>query len=290
MKFRRFWVTIVKKCKFLHQKTYVRYYHEYYSGKQLDYDDLKDFNEKIQWYKVFYHLEILTLLVDKYSVKDYVREKVGEHILNETIKVYEKSSLVDFKELPNQFVIKGVHGCGFNLIVSDKSKLNKLRARFLLKKWMMKNQYYRGGLEWAYKNVKPRLMAEPFLSENGKSPTDYKFYCFNGVPTYVRIDSYSESTKTRCFYDMNWIKQEFTKGASPLTTYEIEKPINFNEMIEIAAKLSEGFPFVRVDLYAIEGKTIFGEMTFYPRDGRSWFYPYKYNKIIGDLLVIPKKV
>lgn len=290
MKLRRIWVSIIKKCKFIPQKTYVKYYHEYYSGDKLDYKNLKDFNEKIQWYKVFYHKEILTQLVDKFLVKDYVKRKVGSHILNKTIKVYYKSSDVNFKELPDSFVIKGVHGCGFNLIVPNKKELNKIKARLLLKKWMIKNQYYRGGLEWAYKNVQPKLIAEPFLSDNGKTPTDYKFYCFNGKPVYVRIDSFIDHKKTRCFYDMNWIKQEFTKGASLLTPYEISKPENFNEMKDIAVKLSDEFPFVRVDLYSIKGKTIFGEMTFYPRDGRSWFFPEKYNKIIGDLFIIPENI
>ncbi|WP_047247876.1 ATP-grasp fold amidoligase family protein [Maribacter thermophilus] len=275
--------------KFLPQELYVKIYYEYYSGNKLDYDDPKDFNERISWYKVFFRPKILNQLVDKYHVKSYVEKKVGDHILNETIGVYDSVSKIDFDSLPDQFVIKGVHGFHFNLIVKDKSKLNRMKSRYLLKKWMNKNQYYRGGMEWAYKDVKPLLLVEKYLEEMGQDIiNDYKFFCFNGVPKFVQIDLERGINNYRCYYDMDWNKQEFYTEQNPFYTGEVQKPSNFDEMKEVAIKLSEKFPFVRVDLYSIEGKTVFGEMTFYPTDARKRFLPEKYNKIIGDYFVLPK--
>ncbi|MBQ4916299.1 glycosyltransferase [Maribacter sp. MMG018] len=275
--------------KFLPQELYVKIYYEYYSGNKLDYDNPKDFNEKISWYKVFFRPKILNQLVDKYHVKSYVEKKVGNHILNDTIGVYDSVSKIDFDSLPNQFVIKGVHGFHFNLIVKDKSKLNLLKSKYLLKKWMNKNQYYRGGMEWAYKDVKPLLLVEKYLEEMGQDIiNDYKFFCFDGVPKFVQIDLERGINNYRCYYDMDWNKQEFYTEQNPFYTGEVQKPSNFGEMKEVAIKLAEKFPFVRVDLYSIEGKTVFGEMTFYPTDARKRFLPEEYNKIIGDYFVLPK--
>ncbi|WP_405409972.1 ATP-grasp fold amidoligase family protein [Maribacter sp. Asnod1-A12] len=280
---------VLKKMKFLPQELYVKIYYEYYSGNKLDYNDLKDFNEKISWYKVFYRPKILNQLVDKYNVKAYVESKVGKHILNETIGTYDKVSKIDFDALPNKYVIKGVHGFHFNLIVNDKTKLNLLKSKYLLRKWMRKNQYYRGGMEWAYKDVKPLLLVEKYLEEMGKDIiNDYKFFCFNGVPKFVQIDLDRGTNNYRCFYDMNWKKLDFCTEISTFYQEEVEKPSNFDEMKEVAIKLADKLPFVRVDLYSINGKTIFGEMTFYPSDARRRFVPAEYNKIIGDYFILPK--
>ncbi|WP_340202650.1 ATP-grasp fold amidoligase family protein [Ascidiimonas sp. W6] len=276
--------------KFLPPEFYVKIYYEYYTGKKLNLKEPQEFNEKIQWLKVYYKPKILNTLVDKYAVKAYVEEKIGAQYLNETIAVYDKAGDVNFDELPDQFVIKGVHGCHFNLIVNDKSKMNALKSRFKLLKWMNKNQYYRGGLEWAYKDVKPRLLAEKYLSEMGKEAiSDYKFYCFNGEPTFLQIDlERGNEANQRCYYDMNWKKTNFNKGKVKLYEGELERPENFDEMVSITKKLAGKFPFVRVDLYNINGKVLFGEMTFYPGDGRIDFTPDQYNKIIGDMITLPK--
>lgn len=286
---RKIGLGILKKMKFLPQKFYVKIYYEYYSGTKLDYDNVEEFNEKISWYKVFYRPKILNQLVDKYGVKSYVKEKVGSHILNDTIGVYDKVSDIDFKSLPNQFVIKGVHGFHFNLIVKDKSQLNLFQSKYLLRKWMSKNQYYRGGMEWAYKDVKPRLLVEKYLEEMGKEIlNDYKFFCFDGVPKFVQVDLERGINNYRCYYDMQWRKQKFYTEQNPFYTGEVKKPSNFEEMKDVASKLSKKLPFVRVDLYSIEGRTVFGEMTFYPTDARKKFLPEEYNRIIGDYFILPK--
>lgn len=279
---------ILKKMKFLPPETYIPIYYEYYLGKKLDLKNPIEFNQKIQWLKTYYHPDILTKLVDKYSVRDYVKEKVGEQYLNELIAVYDKAAQVNFDELPDQFVIKGVHGFHFNLIVKDKSKLNRKKALFLMNKWMNKNQYYRGGFEWAYKNVPPRLIAEKFLKEMDKDVIlDYKFFCFNGEPKFVQVDVERGINDQRAFYDLDWNKLEFYNKENKVYPGEIEQPENFENMLYVAKTLADKFPFVRVDLYSINNKTIFGEMTFYPSDGRKDFHPLKYNKILGDYIKLP---
>lgn len=273
---------------FLPQDVYVKINYEYYSGRKLDYNNPVTFNDKIQWLKVFYHREILHQLVDKYAVRGYVKEKVGSHYLNELYAVYNKPAEVDFEKLPNQFVLKGVHGFHLNLIVKDKNKLNFKKTNYLLNKWMLKD-HYRNGKEWAYKNVKPRIIVEKYLEEFGKDVVnDYKFFCFNGKPKFIQIDMERGTEDLRCYYDLHWKKLPFTTEKKKFFEGEIEMPEHLNEMIEVAHKLCEDFPFVRVDLYNINGKILFGEMTFYPSDGRNKYIPDEYNKTIGDYLELPK--
>lgn len=279
---------ILKKMKFLPAPFYMKVYYEYYSGKKLNLKKPIEFNEKIQWLKVYYRMPILSELVDKYDVRSYVKKKVGSKYLNKLIGVYNKVSEVDFKKLPNKFVLKATHGYHFNLLVKDKSLLNNKKARFLMYKWMSKNQYWRGGLEWAYKNAKPKIIVEHFLEEIGKEDiNDYKFFCFNGIPKFLHVDTDRGSKHSRAYYDLNWNKLPIKHDGISFIEGEIEKPLNFDEMIEVAAKLADKFPFVRVDLYNLSGKILFGEMTFYPADGRLEFFPEEYNKIIGDYIILP---
>ena len=287
---RRLFLRILKKMKFLPPQKYVHYLYEYTTGKKLNLNNPKEINEKIQWYKVFYHPKILNQLVDKYAVRAYVEDKIGSQFLNEIYGVYDNADEVDFDKLPNQFVIKGIHASSFNLIVTDKEKLNKANAIKLFKKWLSKNQYYRTGQEWAYKDVKPRLMAEKFLKDGDRSSIlDYKFYCFSGEAKFVEIHLDRVIKHKRAFFDLDFKKLPYRYVAiEEEIADKIEKPSNFDEMILLAENLSDKFPFVRVDFYSINGKTIFGEMTFYPSDGRKDFYPNEYNEIIGDLFVLPE--
>ena len=280
---------LIKKLKFLPAPFYVKIYYEYYTKKKLDLDNPIEFNQKISWLKVYYHPPILTQLVDKYAVRAYVKDKIGEHYLNELYAVYTKASDVNFDTLPNQFVIKGVHGFRYNLIVPDKSKLNKRKAYYLMAKWMRQDHYKRGGLEWAYKNVPPRLIAEKFLSEMDKNViNDYKFFCFNGEPKFVQIDLDRGTNNFRAFYDTKWNKMDLFHEENPIYQDELKQPSNFNEMVDLARKLADRFPFVRVDFYSIDGQTIFGEMTFYPSDARKDFHPVEYNTILGNYIKLPE--
>ncbi len=280
---------ILKKFKFLSPSLYVGIYYEYYTGKKLNLNNPLEFNQKIQWLKVFYKPDILTKLVDKYAVRDYVEKTIGKQYLNNLLQVASKASEIDFDALPNRFVVKSTHACNFNLIVTDKKDFNRIKARLRFTKWLARNQYYRGGLEWAYKNVPPKLIVEEFMEEKGKSTLDdYKFYCFNGKPHMVQIDIGRNNDHKRIFMDMEWKKLAIKKGSLPLFEGYPKQPEQFDKMINLAKKLANNFPFVRVDLYNINAQIIFGEMTFYPGDGRQEFYPDEYNRIYGDMLVLPK--
>lgn len=288
---RRFALRFLKKMTFLPPKLYAKISYEHFTGKKLNLDHPEEFNAKIYWYKVFYHPKILNTLVDKYAVKEYVKQKIGAQYLNETFAVFDKAEDVNFEELPDKYVIKGVHASSYNLIVEDKTKLDIAKTKRLFKKWQRNNQYYRTGQEWAYKDVAPRIMAEKFMDQgNGNtSLIDYKFYCFDGDVKFTEVHLDRSSKHKRGFYDLNFNILPFRYMSLKKTITEaIDKPSNFDEMIQLSRVLSKGFPFVRVDFYSIKGKTVFGEMTFYPSDGRKDFIPEEYNKIIGDYFVLPK--
>lgn len=288
-KVRRFSLRMLRKMRFLPPKIYVHFLYEYYTGKKLDLNNPIEFNEKIQWYKVFYHPKVLNQLVDKYGVRAFIENKIGIQYLNEIYGVYDKPKDIPFDELPNRFVIKATHASGYNLIVKDKSKLNLTKTIKLFEKWLNKNQYFRMGQEWAYKDVQPRLLVEKYLEEGDKSSlVDYKFYCFNGTAKFVDIHIDRELNHRQSCYDLNFNVLPFVKGSIKKSiSLEIEKPKNFEEMIKLSQTLSADFPFVRVDFYSVNGNTIFGEMTFYPGDGRKDFYPDEYNTIIGDYFNLP---
>ena len=288
-KLRRFFLRHLRKVRFLPSKLYVKIHYEYFSGNKLDLNNPKDFTEKIAWYKVFYRPKSLNQLVDKFAVRAFVEEKIGSQFLNTFYGVFDDVNEIKFDELPEKFVIKATHTSGHNLIVRNKNKLNLDKTKKLLKKWLKINQYYRIGQEWAYKDVKPRIIIEKYLEQrNQKSLTDFKFYCFDGKAKFIDIHTDREDEHKQGSFDLNFERLPFGVSRFKQIYESPEKPVNLKEMIECAEVLSEKLPFVRVDFYAIDGKTIFGEMTFYPSDGRKKFYPEKYNRIIGDYFTLPK--
>ena len=289
-KIRRFFLRHFRKMRFLPPKLYTHIHYEYYNKEKLNLKNPITFNAKIAWYKVFYRPKILNQLVDKYAVRDYVRQKIGAQYLNTIYGVYERVEDIDFDVLPNSFVIKATHASGYNLIVKDKSKLDFGSSKKLFRKWLKRNQYYRMGQEWAYKNVKPRLIIEQLLTDkNQKSLIDYKFYCFNGVAKFIDIHMDRESQHKQGCFDLNFKPLPFDKSHKyDKITQQIKKPSRYKEMIKCAEALAENIPFVRVDFYNVNDQIIFGEMTFYPSDGRKGFHPPTYNKIVGDFFTLPK--
>lgn len=272
----------------LTHKQRVELHHEYYNGGKLDLHNPRTFNEKINWLKIYYQPPILKKLVDKIAVRDFVSARIGDEYLNEVLGIYHHADEIDFSELPERFVIKGAHGCHYNLIVPDKSKLDRKRARRLFQKWLGRDYYNYTGGEWAYKDIPRRLVAEKFLQQGDQNIlNDYKFFCFNGEPRFVQVDIDRDVENYRCYYNIEWDKLEFGTERNKYYQDSVERPKVFEEMVMISKKLSQGFPFVRVDLYDINGKTVFGELTFYPADGRKAFTPHKYNRIIGDMLELP---
>jgi hypothetical protein len=212
-----------------------------------------------------------------------------QHISMNCLGYYNDVYAIDFDALPSQFVIKAVHGSSTNMIVTDKSTLDMGKTRKKLQEWMVHDQYRKVGFEWAYKNIKPGLVIEKYLDENNKCClTDYKFACFNGKVKYVQIILDIEGKQVQAFYDSNFNLLPFNRKNRDSYIKPIIKPEKFDEMHRLAEILADQLPYVRVDFYLVDNRIIFGEMTFYPGDGRHDFYPDAYNKIIGDYLTLPQ--
>lgn len=289
MKLKKSTFRVLKNFKFLPNRSLLKVRYRYYTDEKLNLENPKKFNEKITWLKLHFHVPILTQLADKYLVREYVSKKIGDTYLNELYKVYYNVDAINFDELPNSFVLKGAHGSSLNLIVKDKNKLDIRAAKTTMHKWMKHCQYKKVGLEWAYKNIEPKIIAEKYLEEPGKDVLyDYKFFCFNGEPKFLQIDIERGIKDFRCFYDLDWNQLPFSVLNKTLFDCNVLKPSNFEEMKTFAKTLADNLPFVRVDFYSVNNKTIFGEMTFYPGDGKEIFSPHKYNSIVGNYLTLPK--
>lgn len=288
MKLKKTTFRVLKNFKFLPNRRLLKIRYRYYTNEKLNLENPKKFNEKITWLKLHFHIPILTQLADKFLVREYVSKKIGNQYLNELYKVYYDVDAINFEELPNSFVLKGVHGSSLNIIVKHKSTLDIKAAKLTMRKWMKHCQYKKVGYEWAYKNIEPKIIAEKYLEEAGKDVLyDYKFFCFNGEPKFLQIDIERGIKDLRCFYDLDWNLLPFSIVNKSRIDCDVQKPSNFEEMKALAKTLADDLPFVRVDFYSVNNKTIFGEMTFYPGDGKEIFTPHKYNTIIGDYLTLP---
>jgi hypothetical protein len=270
----------------------IKLYYYISMGITPDFENPRNFNEKLQWLKVYYRDPLYVKCADKYSVREYVKQQGLADILNDLYAVYDNAEDINFDELPNRFAMKCVHGCGSNLICEDKSLIDQDKVRRQFNIWMKKKIGNISG-EYHYNYIKPRIIVEKNLStEDGTLPLDYKFYCFNGTPrcvcVYADRDLITKSTK-RCFFDENWQPLNFCTPEYETHANRFQKPDNLKLMFDIARKLSEPFPFVRVDLYEVEGKVIFGELTFTPTGGRGKAYTKACNEEFGSLLVLPKK-
>lgn len=250
-------------------------------------NDPKEFMEKILWLKLYHYTENYGKYVDKFEVRNYIEEKIGKKYLNELIGIYNSASEINFNELPNQFVIKGTHGSGYNIIVKDKNELNIAKTKKQINKFLSQN-YYHKFRESIYKNVKPRIIIEKYISEiDNDSLIDYKFHCFHGQPKYVFVQKNKSENISKCFYDLNWNRVLPEKFIPAFSNSNFTKPDNFEEMIQIAQKLSEGFIFLRVDLYSIGNKIIFGELTFFSNAGLVRSSIERFNKEFGELIKLP---
>jgi hypothetical protein len=229
-------------------------------------------------------------MVDKYDAKKYVENIIGEEHTIPTLAVYDKAEDVDFDALPNQFVLKCTHDSGGIVICKDKSKLDRKAAINKLKKGLKQNFYWRSR-EWPYKNVKPRIIAEKYMSENDGELKDYKFFCFDGKPKYMFIasDRFNDGAETKFdFYDMDFNHLPFTNG-HPNSNKPVEKPRGFDEMKVLASKLSKWIPHVRVDFYDVNGNIYFGELTFFHWSGLTPFNPVEWDYRFGKEISLPIK-
>lgn len=268
--------------KFLKINFYLR------MGSQLDLNNPQTFNEKLQWLKLHNRKPEYTTMVDKYAVKQYVADKIGaEHIIP-TLGVWNHFDEIDFDTLPNQFVLKCNHDCGSIVICTDKSKLDKKKAKQKLERAFGKNYFWKGR-EWPYKDVKPRIFAEQYMvDDSGSELKDYKLMCFSGKVkcSFTVSERFLGGLKVT-FYDNNWDRMPFERHY-PAADKDIPKPTQFERMIAAAEILSTNIPFVRVDFYEVKGKMYFGEMTFFPGGGLEEFTPVEWDYTLGSWLDLSK--
>lgn len=223
------------------------------------------FAEKL-WNRMLYARNpVLTLVSDKYLVRDYIAKKIGPEYLIPLLWSDDKPEEIPYDQLPNRFVIKTNHGCGYNILVSDKKQADYHEIGSKLKKWLSVNyaQDTYLGIAWGYKNIKPVLIIEEFIGDNGKPPVDYKFYCFSGRAELITVhfDRYGEKKSITLNRDFERLR---FRPSFKQHSIEHQKPLNYGAMLRLAETLSEGFNFIRVDLYSLENRIYFGELTPYP--------------------------
>ena len=257
------------------------------TGRILNLKNPKRFTEKLQLYKLKYRNSDMLRCTDKYEVRSYIEEKgLGKYLIP-LIGIYDKVEDIDFKALPRQFVTKSTDGGGGNqvLVCKDKTTLSEDVFRERLNGWMsVRKVKKQAGREWAYENDYPRrIIIEELIGPESdkKDLSDYKFFCFDGVPHYCQLIQDRSTKETIDFYDMEWNHMPFY-GLNPLHGPAV-KPAAYEQMKDIARKLSKGFPFVRVDLYTVKTNVYFGELTFYPASGSGNFTPDKWDEKLGNL-------
>lgn len=274
--------------RFLPDSLYIQLY---YFGAFRKFCGLKNphtYNEKLNWLKLNDRNPLYTTLVDKYEVKQWVAERIGEEYIIPTLGVWNNFDEIDFDQLPNQFVLKCTHDSEGLAIVKDKRKFDRTTAKANIQNALRYDFFYIGR-EWPYKNVKPRIIAEQYMEDHTDGELrDYKFFCFDGEPKTMFIASDRSKGETKFdYYDLAFnhldIRQHYPNAGN------VRKPVNFDKMIELSKVLSKGLPHVRVDFYEVDGRVYFGELTFYHFSGFQPFIPAKWDKIFGDWLKLPKK-
>jgi len=287
---------IMDLCAVIPDEPYLKFLYFIRMKKPLHLNPPLTLNEKQQWLKIHDHSTEYSRMVDKLQVRDYISEKVGSDIQIPLLGVWDRAEDIDFEALPEQFVLKCTHDSGSFIICTDKNSFDKEAAVKKLNK-AVKRDFYVSKREWPYKGLKGKIIAEKYMedemedgSPSGKPLSDYKIFCFNGEPHLVltiRGGHLDESQVMRRFYDEKWnLLPVGLRGKAPVSVPE-EKPEQLEEMLQLAARLSEGIPFLRVDFYIINGKVYFGELTFFHMSGCEHFTPEEYDRKFGDMLKLP---
>lgn len=284
---------ILSWTEFIPDKLMLQMQYRIKTGRKLNLSDPKRYTEKLQWYKLYYRNPLMTRCSDKYAIREYVKDKGLDSILNKLYGVFENVSDINFDELPSSFAIKHTNGSGENLFVSNKNDIDIENLKIKLNEWMTKSKP-KYGREWCYYNVESRIIVEELLErdENNDLP-DYKFFCFNGKVKYLytMVDYVDDHNNGKCsFFTPDFKQLPFRRSEYKEIDREIKKPENFEKMISIAEILSQDFPHVRVDLYNINGNIVFGELTFYNASGYTVFNPDKFDFILGEEFSLPNQM
>ena len=281
--------TVFKKLvSILPDKIFLRLRYHIEMGKRLDLNNPKTMNEKLQWLKLYDRNPLYTVLVDKVKVKEFIKKKIGGEYVAQTLGVWKSFDEIDFSMLPEKFVLKTNHSGGNTgvVICKDKEHLDIKTVRRKMER-SLRTDIYKLYREWPYKNVPRRIFAEEYLEDSvNEELTDYKFYCFDGYVDAVMLclDRMSGSPKFY-FFDKEWRLRRYNRmGKEVPEGFTLPRPKNMDRMFDIASQLSKGIPFVRVDMYNIGGRIIFGEMTFYPASGLRPWDPEDADKKIGEFI------
>lgn len=276
----------------LDDETYLKRKYKACMGKELNLTNPQTFNEKLQWLKLHDRKPEYTTMVDKYAVKKYVADIIGEEYIIPTLGVWDDSDEIDFDKLPNQFVLKCNHNSGTGMcICKDKSELDFDKVKRELRKGL-KQDYYLNGREWPYKNVKRRVIAEKYMeNKEARELRDYKIHCFNGIPKFILVCSerFSGNGTKEDFFDINWNKLSFKRPELDCSSKVIKQPIHLEKMLKLSEMLSKGKAFLRCDFYEINEKVYFGELTFFPASGFEAFEPEEWDYKLGSWLELPKE-
>lgn len=277
----------LSKHKSMSDEEYLKRIFEAKVGHPLNLSNPKSFNEKLQWLKIHDHNPLYTTLVDKYEVKRYVASIIGEEFIIPTIGVWDKFDDIDFSVLPNQFVLKCTHDSGGLVICKDKTNLDIKKAKKKIESCLKQN-YFWVGREWPYKNVKPRIIAEKYITdESGVELKDYKVFNFDGNPELIQVDYDRFVNHKRNLYTVDWKFIDASIKFPNDANHKIEKPEALEMMVDAAKKLSCGIVHVRTDFYCIGNRVYFGELTFYHGSGFEIFNPEDLGLYLGNLMKLP---
>jgi len=259
-------------------------------GYELNLKNPRTFNEKIQWLKLYYRNPLYTELADKYAVRSYVSEKIGSDYLVKLFAVYDDPNQIEWQSLPNKFVVKTTHSCGFNIICKDKNDLDIEGATKKLQKWI-EFDYYKetNSREWHVKNIDPKIIIEEYLQgDKDFGLLDYKFFCYWGIPVFIEVHFDRFTNHTKKIFDSSWNELPYCHGFK-MYDGNIEKPVKLGEMLDVSRRLSENTPFCRVDLYNFNDRVFFGELTLTPGGGFNKFDSYETDLLFGKNLKLPER-
>ncbi len=258
----------------------ISYWYRQWTGREIDIYNPKSFNEKIQWIKAFEDDKRKTRYTDKYLVREHVKETIGEEYLIPLIGVWDDFGQIPFESFPDKFVLKTTHGSSQNIIVNNKSKFDKISAQKQFKEWLNFNYAFLA-LERHYSDIKPQIIAEEYIEDEFHELLDYKIWCFDGIVKFIQVDIDRFTDHKRNLYTPRWDLLPY-EICFEKSKKKLDKPRNLEEMISVAEKLSQGFNFVRVDLYSVFNHIFFGELTFTPGAGGEEFRPFEFGNMVGE--------
>ena len=276
--------------KMFSDETYLKIMYRLYLGRSLNLKKPKRFNEKIQWLKIHGRKPINVVMADKYAVKEYIKDHIGEQYVIPLLGVWDRPEDIDFSKLPERFVIKCNHNSATGLyICRDKSQLDEKAVKKGLRKGL-RQDYYLASREKAYK-IPRKIIAEEYMEDTETQELrDYKFFCFDGKPKILYVAAGRKKVGESLsfdFFDMDYNHLPLTNGGLPNAKVTPKKPKCFEEMKQLATQLSKGMPHVRIDFYEVNGRVYFGEFTFSHEGGLSTFQPDEWDYKLGEMISLP---